>query len=363
MSNVPPKPHSGNRVEQQQLPHVYATHSPLSVAVVFFILAIAAVPIGVVVIVTGARTARLDYRYDHINKYKYTLGAAGEYAVDFPFNGSVSSAGVKTQLTFSLSRSLTAPVYIQYRLYPFFQSYRWFGASVDRVQLRGGKAKVINDCHPYRYPGEAAHQTVSGYYSPCGAYPWSLFNDSISLYKSDGTLVCDGGSFTADGKSLVANNNCRKTGIALKKDVDNGFRAPAEIPGQGPMWSAAGDPSATDPYQKEGYYYGEPGHKIPSSLDEDLMVWLNPAYMSGVANTYRIVEVDLPAGDYYFEITEQYATSSHSIQKYVELATRSWVGGESRALGILLIALGGVAFILAVALLILQCFVAPGYTK
>ncbi|CAJ1033680.1 putative LEM3 (ligand-effect modulator 3) family / CDC50 family [Leishmania utingensis] len=363
MVDLTPKPHSKNRLEQQQLPHIYARHSPLSVSVIFFLVALATIPMGIVVIVSGDRTTELDFRYDHINNYKFVMGGAGEHAVNFTFNGTMFSTGVKTRLMFSLSTSLTPPVYMMYRISPLFQNYRFFTTSVDHEQLRGGTDEVMKECAPFRFPGEVSGVSVAGYYNPCGAYPWFLFNDSISLYTMNGTLICDGGAFTLNGTSLRADNKCVKTGIALPRDVNVRYKPPREIPGQGPMWSAGGDMSATDPFLKQGYYFGEPGHKIPSSLDEDLMVWLDPAFTSDVAKDYRIINVGLPAGDYYFEIIEQFPTSPYATEKFVQLATRSWIGGKNHHLGALLIFIGGVAFITALMLLSAQCFVMPRYTK
>ncbi|KAG5470447.1 hypothetical protein LSCM1_01691 [Leishmania martiniquensis] len=357
------KPHLRNRLEQQQLPHLYARHSPLPVAVVFFILAVAAIPIGVVVIVSGGQTTRLSYRYDHINSYKFEMGAAGQHAVDFPFNGSVFSAGVKTRLRFSLPYSLAPPVFIQYRLHPLFLNFRQFSISLDFAQLAGGTADLLQECRPFRFPGEVTGNTVAGYYNPCGAYPWSLFNDSISLYRADGTLICDGGAFTTTGASLVAGNQCMKTGIALPKDVNRRFKDPMPIPGRGPMWSAGGDPTSPDPYLREGYYFGEPGHKIPSSRDEDLMVWLDASFTSDVTKDYRIVTVSLPAGEYYFDITERYPTAAYTTEKFVQLSTRTWIGERNHLLGAILIVMGSSAFLMAVALLTLQYFITPMYMK
>jgi hypothetical protein len=360
MSEIPPKPHSNSRVEQQQLRHIYVRYSPLSIAAVFFIIAVVSIPIGVVVIVCGDRPSHSSYRYDNVNNYTFVMGVAGQHAVDFEFNGTVNSTGALARVNFTLSKSLTAPIYMEYVLDPYYQSYRWFAASIDTSQLRGGTSDLTEYCHPYRYPGENTGEDVSGYYSPCGAFPWSMYNDSIALYKSDATLICDGGKFSADGESQIADNHCRKKGIALREDVRSSYKAPKSISGHGPMWKAGGDATATDPYQKAGYYYREPGHKIPSALDEDLMVWLNMAFMQRVTKTYRIIEVDLPAGDYYFEILEQFATTHISAQKYVRLSTRSWIGENNHVLGILLIVVGGAGFIMAVALLILQCFATTG---
>lgn len=356
MPQYPPKPHSTNKVEQQTLRHVYSHYSPISVAITLIIIATAFVPVGVLVLVIGDRATMLRFRYDNISKYSYTIGDAGEHAVDFSFNGSTYSSGVKTRVSFSLSKSIAAPIYIEYHLNPFYQNYRWFGASLDRSQLRGGTAEVSEYCEPFRFPGEYTGNRGPGYYTPCGALAWTLFNDSISLYKKDSTLICDGGAFTIEGDTLNADNKCKKKGIALSRDVKKSFKAPSEkTSNSGPAWKAGGDSAAEDPYLKEGYYYGEPGHKIPSSLDEDLMIWMNIALMPEFANTYRIIVEDLAAGDYYFDITEQFATWPYSSEKYVQLSTRTWVGIKSDVLGILLITLGSFSFVVALSLIVLAC--------
>lgn len=355
MSAIPPKPHADSRLQQQKLPHFYPEHGSLPVALTLVVFTILLLPMGVVIIVTSDKVTELDYRYDNINNYEFSVGAGGVNPVQFTFNGSTYSMGATARVTFTLSKSISAPVYVQYRLRNYFQNYRWFGASKDSSQLHGGSAGLISDCKPYRYPGEARDERVPGYYNPCGAVPWSLFNDSISLYKASGDLICDGGAFLADGDSTNPKNKCRKTGIALQSDVDKRFKPPVESKGEtGPMWAAGGDPSSSDPFLKDGYYSQEPGHKIPSSTDEDFIVWANAAYTGDFNNGYRIIEEDLPAGDYYFDIVETYDVRSMGGEKHVMLITRSWIGGRNHHLGILMTVVGAVSFVIAVAIVILR---------
>lgn len=347
------RPHEKNRTEQQTLYHIYPQHTSLPVAITLMIITVLCLPIGAAIIAASDRAALLDFRYDHISKYSYVQGSSGVYAVDYTFDGAIYSTGINTIVKFTLQKSLAAPIYIQYGLTNFYQNFRQFGESIDFVQIGGGREKVTDSCEPFRYPGEFTNSRVPGYYNPCGALAWSLFNDTFRLSSDVGTLICDGAAFSASGDSLNPNNKCSKRGIALKSDVKTS-KEPKPSADPGPMWSAAGDSSASDPFLNEGYYYGEPGHRIPSSIDEDFIVWTSIAYLGDFNKVYRIINEDIPAGDYYFSITELFDSRQYSGEKHVQLITRTWIGGRNYPLGILLTALGSVSFVVAIAVIALR---------
>ncbi|EPY41421.1 hypothetical protein AGDE_02503 [Angomonas deanei] len=188
-----------------------------------------------------------------------------------------------------------------------------------------------------------------------------MFNDSISFYKkASDTLICAGDKFSPDGTSLI-DQDCHKTGIALGSDVKSSFKPTKEIKQlSGPMWTNAGDPSSSDPFLKEGYYFGEPGHKIPETMDEDLIVWTNVAYLADFSKLYRVIDVDLVAGDYYFYIVENFDVVSFEGEKHVRLVTRNWIGGRNHVLGILLTVVGSVAFVFALCVMIITCIKSRG---
>lgn len=354
-TSIPPKPHAKSRLEQQTLPHFFPEHSSLLVALALVVATIMLLPMGAVIIVTSDKVSEFSFRYDNISEFKYSQGAAGVYAVDFAFNGSEYSMGQKTRVSFNLSKSLSAPVFMRYRLRNFFQNYRWYGASIDLSQCHGGTGAVIDSCEPYRWPGEARNNHQPGYYNPCGAVPWSLFNDSISLYTASDELICDGGAFDASGESLNPNNKCVKKGISLPRDASNSFRTPVKSTAEhGPMWQGGGDASAADPFLAAGFYFDEPGHKIPVTSDEDFMVWANAGYTGDFGNNYRIIQEDLPSGEYYFDVIEAFDITSLGGKKFVQLVTQSWIGGRNHHLGILMVAFGGVSFVIAVAIVILR---------
>ncbi|RNC50099.1 miltefosine transporter beta subunit, partial [Trypanosoma cruzi] len=197
------------------------------------------------------------------------------------------------------------------------------------------------------------NRRILGIYFPCGAIAWSLFNDSFSLYRlSDASksninsqvfenakLICDGGAFDAAGNSLNEKNLCIKKGIALSSDVRL-FHPLTDGKKDSAVWRFGGDPAANDPYQKEGYYYEEPGHPIPSNVDEDYIVWSSLSYMKDFTKKYRIITTDLVPGNYLIDIVENFDVFSFSGEKYVSLVTRSWIGGKNYVLGILFLLMG-----------------------
>ncbi|EPY33795.1 hypothetical protein STCU_01971 [Strigomonas culicis] len=348
--------HQKKRIEQQSLWHFYPRHTALPVALTLIIVTVFCIPAGVSTLVYSNKVLEVDLRYDQINAYVYRSGEAGLYPYSFDFNGSTYSTGVTTTVRFNLSKSAAAPVYLQYRLKKFYQNYRWFGASLDEAQNNGADTTMASKCNPFRYPGEVSDNQQPGYYNPCGALAWAMFNDSISLYNSKGVLICDGTQFTANGTNLTSDNQCHKSGIALNSATTKSFMpAVPSTKVTGPMWTGDGGTESTDPFYTAGYYFEEPGHKIPITTDEDFIVWEKMAYLADFSNMYRIIDVDLPAGEYTLNITENFNVNAFSGEKHVRLVTRTWIGGRNHILGILLVVLGCVSFVIFVAVLVTGC--------
>lgn len=367
----PPKPHSDSNFKQQKMVSFIPQHAPSTMSVALLVVAIVFIPIGAAIVVSSDSLLEVDIRYDHVNRCNWQ--SPGVYP--FAFNGTTMYSGCNCKRTFTLTKTISAPVYIYYRLTNFHQNYRQYQASRDDAQLQGGTSSLSSDCAPFRYPGEiqgrgsntADGLAYSSYtYNPCGAIPWSKFNDSISLYKipvatsvnvsdislpTGATVVCVGKKFSQTGDSTLPDNVCSKKGIAFKADTDTRFSAP-----QGNnLWKSGGTPSSTDPYLAGGYYAFEPGHAIPLTTDEDFIVWARTASMPDFHKLYRIINKDLTAGDYLLDIEEYFDTSSFDGEKHVVLATRSWIGGKNYVLGISLIVMGSLSFVLAIAIIVLKC--------
>ena len=362
--NKPTKPHD-TAFKQQRIWSFFPTHESSTVAVIMFIVAMVFIPIGASIVIASDSIFELDVRYDTINHCKFPQGYAGNWS------------GCDAKATFTLSKSIAAPVYIYYRLVGFYQNYRTYQESLYESQLNGNSGTSADTCIPFRYPGEnnGASQTSAGIsnlkysdftYAPCGAVAWSMFNDSIALYKVPdaslvntsslalpvgATVVCVGGDFQADGTNTNAQNQCQKQGIALSVDTSTRFKLPIGSN----IWTYNGNPASTDPFLSNGYYANETGHKIPLQTDEDFIVWTRSAALPDFRKLYRIITADLVAGDYLVDVTEYFDTSSFQGEKHFVLATRSWIGAQHYVLGIFILVLGCFAFCVGIAVIVLKC--------
>lgn len=366
----------GNPFMQQKLKSMYPSHSPNSIIAAHFFVAVVFIPIGVAIVFLSDKIFEKEIRYDDVKNCKYN--SSGDFS--FPFNGSTVTQGCRTRVQFQIDKSVSAPIYIYYRIIGFYQNYRNYQQSRDQEQLMGTTTDGTENCWPFRRPGEfdnsgatpvtvfdsATQQlTTTAYgsmvYNPCGSIAWSMFNDSISIYKvpdssvinldtptlpPSTSVVCIGGGFDAAGESTIASNGCTKKGIALDPDTDSRFKKPSSISVN--EWSNAGH-NTSDPFLSQGYYANEPGHKVPVATDEDFIVWARTAGLPDFRKLYRRIDTQLVAGDYLLEVEEFFDTTSFGAEKYVVLATTSEFGGRNFVLGIALIVMGCVAFVLAVA--------------
>ncbi|ORC88448.1 miltefosine transporter beta subunit [Trypanosoma theileri] len=370
MSETPganPKKNQKKNCFERVFKSIYPRHSVCPVFVTLALLAVVFIPVGVVIIKVSDAVFEMSIRYDDVNNYQYRVGPSGVYPQEFEFNNSNFSTGARVRKSFSLLKSLASPIYLQYRIVGFHQNFRNYAGSRDLAQMEGDAYSVNDDCKPFRFPGEFHGNNIGGIYFPCGTVAWSLFNDSMSLYRlplsgsaddsndiPDGAeLVCAGYAFDTVGNSLEEGNLCKKKGIALPSDVYL-FRSAKNVQSNDVLWANGGDPTSSNPYKEKGYYYGEPGHSIPAVTDEDFLVWASLSYMSDFTKMYRIITTDLLPGDYFIDILENFDVFSFSGEKHVVLMTRSWYGGKNSVMGILFLVMGCISFVLCISVIILQ---------
>ena len=363
----PPKPHADSDVKQLRIAHWYAKHNSCQLAVCLFVLCCLLIGTGVWTVVESDAIYTKDIRYDNIRNCKW--GTTGSYSITF--NSTTINAGCNAKRTFHLSKKLSQPIYIYYRLTNFHQNYRTYQISKDDQQWSGEEVAAGSDCKPFQFPGQmhtAGDVTADGQvykslvYAPCGTIPWSMFNDSLALYKvpdaslvdtnslaipGSATPVCVGGDFAADGTSLNSNNKCRKKGIAFRADRNERFK---KVSG-GNVWSGEGMVGSSDPYRAGGFYAFEPGHKIPITTDEDFIVWARTASMPDFYKLYRVIEEDLPEGDYLLDVAEHFYTTGFDGTKHFVLSTRTAIGGRNYVLGIALLVSAVATFIVMIGVI------------
>ena len=243
---------------------------------------------------------------------------------------------------------------LYYKLTGFYQNHRGYGASRSEAQLSGhvvSREGLVEGCGPrtgFRVregaEGEGAEELI---YAPCGLVPWSMFNDTVRMYRGgensgNRSLVCDTASFDREG-APTEEMGCEKKGIAWESDRRQKFRPP-----QGEnLLTCEGLPNHRDYFARNGYYYGEAGHRIPCTSDEDLMVWMSTASLPTFRKLWRRFTTDLEPGPYTLEITNRFDVSGFGSRKYIVIATHSWFGGNGLFLGVAYLATGAAALCLA----------------
>lgn len=358
-------PGATSKFKQQRLPSFYPEHSAFSVSVLLAICAIAFIPIGAVVLNASDSTYRKTIRYDTINRCTITNNQGIR---NFTAGADSSSQGCKTQVVFRIDKTVPSPVYIYYRIKGMHQNFRTYYDSRDDSQAADGYTDILLEaCRPFAFPGQVNGQsgTADGVryqdlqYNPAGQIPWSMFNDTINLYTvpagtvagstipAGSTPICLGGAFNEDG-SKNGTNNCEKRNIAMSVDRDKRYVAPRT---GGNQWTGV-PTTSTNQYRAQGYYAGEPGHRLPLTNDEDYMVWSRPAAFPDFLKLYRQINVDLQPGTYLLDIDEFWDVTRFEGEKHVVIATQSWLGGKHEVLGIAMLTLGCISFVFAVGFIL-----------
>lgn len=359
---------SNSNFRQQRLVAWQPIMSPPHVVACLIIVAAAFIPVGVAIIYANSDAKDVEVQYDQLNTCGFNAQSSGL------FRFGNFSMGCNNTIRFVIDQHMTAPVYMYYKLTNFYQNHRRFAKSRDVFQLVGNNPSksAMSDCEPFISPGDnnglggtrlnanGASTTFGAFtYSPCGLVPWSMFNDSFVLYRDvSGTpmLICNGSNFNkATNEPLSAGMLCHKSGITWASDHDK-FKTPYFA---GNIWTANRNyynvtPIATtNAFLRFGWYAGEPGHEVPVTTDEDLMVWMRTASLPEFRKLYRVIDVDLPPGVYYMQINEYFPVGSFGGTKSFALSTLSWLGGKNAFLGIAYIVVGAVSFLFGIIFLVI----------
>ena len=75
-------------------------------------------------------------------------------------------------------------------------------------------------------------------------------------------------------------------------------------------------------------------------LVEHFIVWMRIAALSQFKKLYGVIDVDLPAGDYYLRVQDNYDVSAWEGAKYVGLSKINYLGGTNHNMGICYCLLG-----------------------
>lgn len=273
--------------KQQRLKAWQPILTPRPVILSFLVIGIVFIPIGAGIVYSSNQVREVDQRYDH-----------------------VCNVGQTCNVTITLKEKMEAPIYFYYRLENFFQNHRRYVKSRSDDQLKGlvgWKYEDLTDCDPYVSVNDSHSQNLL--YNPCGLIAKSLFNDTFMLNSGA----------PATGLTPLF---MRKEGIAWKSDKEKKFK----------------NPPATAPGVR----------LIPDFEDEDFIVWMRTAGLPDFRKLYRIIDTDLPAGQYTILVNSRFPVASFSGKKHIVLSTTTWIGGRNPFLGYAYIVVGAICFVLGI---------------
>lgn len=266
--------------KQQRLKAWQPILTPKPVILSFLIIGIVFIPIGIGIVSSSEQVVEVSQRYDH-----------------------TCAVGSICNVTLSVPKTMSQNVYMYYRLENYYQNHRRYVKSRNDNQLRGEKVERyedLADCDPFISEGDSTDPNK--FYLPCGLIARSMFNDTFTLFKSDGTPI-----------------PLRKNGIAWESDRDKKFKNP--------------------PPDAKGIRI------IPDFEDEDFIVWMRTAGLPDFKKLYRIIEQPIEPGDYVVRVVSNYPVESFEGRKHIVLSTTTWIGGKNPFLGYAYIVVGAICLL------------------
>jgi len=322
---------------QQRLKSWQPILTPLTVILLFAAIGIAFIPTGVSLLSTS------DSIYQSVVTYDGD-GASPDCTIHKQFANKICN------VTFTIHKDVTGPLYVYYSLGNFYQNHRRYVSSYDSYQLLGQKeSKSTLD-------GTCIEKVTNGslLLNPCGLIANSYFTDQIYLFNSSTKSVLDESSITwssdkdlfkqPDGFQYVditATPSMQCADVNLPSSCKSYYDEST-----GKLYLFYYPDDATTQYLYETY----PGivSPIDGVTDPHFQVWMRTAALPNFRKLYGKISGNFKTGDTLnFVVVANYEVSSFDGSKSLVISTLSEFGGKNPNLGIAYIVVGIIALIFA----------------